>query len=37
MNWQDTDCGNCNGGDLNDDGQANIADLLIMVENWLVP
>ncbi len=37
MNWQVTDCGNCNGADLTGDGEANFADLLIMVENWLVP
>ncbi len=37
MNWQDTDCGYCNGADLNYDGHANFADLLIMVENWFLP
>ena len=34
-NWLNDDCGNCNGVELTDDGNVNLADLLLFADNWL--
>ncbi len=33
--WQEFDCGNCGGVDLNDDNDVDFNDLKIIVDNWL--
>ena len=34
--WRQTDCGQCGGADLTDDGRVDIDDLCRFTENWLI-
>jgi hypothetical protein len=34
--WRQTDCGQCDGADLTDDGRVDIDDLCQFIENWLI-